>query len=318
MSHALKTDIADSTNTKLQNLRKRAEVIRKIRHFFEEKDILEVETPLLSSTTATDPHIHSIKAGNYFLQTSPEFAMKRLLASAIGPIFQICKAFRDDEVGRLHNPEFTMLEWYRPGFDHHDLMDEMDSFLRTILNLPKATRVSYQKIFQEHLNIDPLTADMNELKNCAHKNNLIDIDIDDKDTWLDLLFSHCIQPHLGNINPTFIFDYPASQAALAKIRDDSLAVAERFEVFIQGLEIANGYHELTDHDEQEHRFLADNQKRKLMGLKELPVDYKLISALESGMPNCAGVAVGIDRLVMIACEANSLSDIMSFTTQDMR
>lgn len=318
MSLASKADIKWATSASLSNLQKRAKLLRQIRVFFEERQVLEVETPLLSRTTTSDPHIQSIKVQDYYLQTSPEFAMKRLLPSGIGPIFQICKAFRDDEIGRLHNPEFTMLEWYRPGFDHHRLMDEVDDLLNVLLNTPTALRKTYQQTFEESLAIDPLQATTEDLKQLASQHHLDNLDIQDKDTWLDLLFSHCIQPHLGFSQPYFIYDFPASQAALSKIRQETLPVAERFEIIINGMEVGNGYHELTDAQEQEKRFLADNQKRITLGHATVPVDHKLISALGSNFPESAGVAMGIDRLVLLACKARSLAEIMSFTLADMR
>lgn len=318
MSLASKADIKWATSASLSNLQKRAKLLRQIRAFFDERQVLEVETPLLSCTTTSDPHIQSIKVQDYYLQTSPEFAMKRLLPSGIGPIFQICKAFRDDEIGRLHNPEFTMLEWYRPGFDHHRLMDEVDNLLALILNTPTALRKTYQQTFVENLSIDPLIATTQDLKHIANQHDLDYLDIQDKDIWLDLLFSHCIQPQLGFNQPYFIYDFPASQAALSKIRQDTPPVAERFEIIINGMEVGNGYHELTDPQEQEKRFKEDNQKRIALGHSTVPVDHKLITALSNDFPESAGVAMGVDRLVLLACKATSLSEIMSFTLADMR
>ncbi len=318
MSLASKADIHWSTPASLSNLRKRANLIQQIRHFFEERQVLEVETPLLSSTTTSDPHIQSMKIQQYYLQTSPEFAMKRLLPSGIGPIFQICKAFRDDEIGRLHNPEFTMLEWYRPGFDHHRLMDEVNDLLSLLLNTPRAIRKTYQQTFRDALNIDPLTATTDDLKHLSSQHHLDYLDIHDKDTWLDLLFSHCIQPKLGFSQPYFIYDFPASQAALSKIRQDNPPVAERFEIIINGMEIGNGYHELTNPLEQEQRFIEDNMKRIALGHPTVPVDQRLIAALDNGFPESAGVAIGVDRIVLLACKATSLSEIMCFTLSDMR
>ncbi|GAG97774.1 unnamed protein product, partial [marine sediment metagenome] len=196
----------------IENLKKRAQVIAQIRDFFAKRNVLEVETPLLSNATVTDVHLHSLKTQDLYLQTSPEYAMKRLLAVGSGSIFQICKAFRDDENGRLHNLEFTMLEWYRVGFDHHQLMDEMEELLQLILSCGKAKRYSYQEIFEKFLQINPHRASAKELQNCASEHN-INVDVDDKDTWLQLLMSECIEPNLKDM--VFIYDYPASQAALA-------------------------------------------------------------------------------------------------------
>ncbi len=288
------------------HLRLRAEILAKIRAFFADRGVLEVETPLLSAATVTDPHLHSFYTAKkkYYLQTSPEFGMKRLLAAGSGAIYQICKAFRDEEKGRQHNPEFTMLEWYRPGFDHHDLMDEMDSFLQQVLNIFPGDRLSYADVFQKHLDINPHTASVSLLQEKAKQQELIFAETD-KDTWLQLLISHCIEPHLGKERPTFLYDFPASQAALAKIKN---GVAERFEVYINGVELANGYHELTGAKEQEKRFLSDLKKRK----EPVEYDKNLLAALTHGLPDCACVAVGIDRLVMIAAETSQISDVISF------
>lgn len=294
----------------IDNLKHRAQILQQIRAFFAARDVLEVETPLLCSTTATDPHIASITVGTQFLQTSPEFAMKKLLGAGSGAIFQICKAFREEPTARLHHPEFTMLEWYRPGFDHHRLMDEMDALLQTILATSAARRVSYQDCFVDFLSIDPLTATLPQLADLAAKHQLVDIHIDDRDTWLDLLFSHLIQPKLGFTQPLFLYDYPASQSALAKINPANPLVAERFEVFYQGIELANGYHELSDPDEQLRRFMHDNQRRTELGLPERPIDAELVAVLRHGFPECAGVALGVDRLVMLAVNANTIHDVM--------
>lgn len=306
----------------LANLRLRSRIIAAIRNFFAERGVLEVETPLLCNTTATDPHIASFSVklpqatSPQYLQTSPEFAMKRLLAAGSGCIYQICKAFRSEESGRRHNPEFTMLEWYRSGFNHHQLMDEIDLLLQTVVNTETADRFSYAEIFQNRLSINPHTATCLELQHCAQQHSLENLENpepNDKDFWLHLLLSHCIEPHLGRNRPVFILDFPASQAALAKIRPGSPPVAERFELYWQGVELANGYHELTDALEQEQRFIADNQKRRKLHLPEISADKQLLAALAAGMPDCAGVALGIDRLVMLAARAKAISEVISFT-----
>ncbi len=299
--------------------RARAQIIKKIRDFFAERDVVEVETPLLCRVTATDTAITSLtvplqnnKLG--FLQTSPEFPMKRLLASGYGSIYSMGKAFRADESGRHHNLEFTMLEWYRLGFDHHQLMDEMDQLLEIILDTEAAIRVSYRDIFLETLSLDPFNTSINELKNAASKANLHVHELeDDIDTWLQLLMSHLIEPLLGQEKPHFIFDFPASQAALSKHRHEGdHIVGERFEVYCKGIELANGYHELTDHSEQRARFEADNRERKMKELPELPIDEHLLSALSHGMPECAGVALGVDRLVMLALNAKHINEVITF------
>ncbi len=303
----------------LSQLRARADIIQQIRQFFAERDVLEVDTPLLCRVTATDPHLQSITVPlphgeTGYLQTSPEFPMKRLLASGAGSIYSMGKVFRGDESGRYHNLEFTMLEWYRIGFDHHQLMDEMEALLQQILQVAGATRVTYRTIFLEKLALDPFSATVEELKQAAINGGIHTSDLgDDRDVWLQLLMSHLIEPKLGALQPHFIYDFPASQAALAKIRqEDNIMVGERFEVYYRGLELANGYHELTNAVEQRQRFNADNEKRKIMHLPQLPIDENLLAALENGMPNCAGVALGVDRLIMLATKAEHINDVISF------
>jgi lysyl-tRNA synthetase class 2 len=238
--------------------------------------------------------------------------MKRLLASGSGPIYQICKAFRDGEAGRHHNPEFTMLEWYVPGLDHHGLMDEMDELLAAVLGSPAAERSSYGEVFQRFLGIDPHTVCVEGLRTRAHAVSLAGPDIDARDDWLHLLMTHCIEPYLGKERPVFIYDYPAGQAALARIREGEPPVAERFEVYVQGLELANGFHELVDAEAQRKRFEADVEKRRGLGCDPVPIDERLLAALEAGLPSCAGVALGVDRLVMLAAGTDDLSDVIAF------
>lgn len=300
-------------------LKLRALVLEKIRSFFQEKKILEVETPLLCPHTVTDPYIQSLALAskNYYLQTSPEYAMKRLLASGSGCIYQICKAFRDEERGRRHNTEFTMLEWYRVGFDHHTLMDEMDELLQRILATSPAIRMTYREIFKMHLDIDLARVSIQELKQCAmdHKIQLGDEPLD-VDTWLDILMSHIIEPKLGNESPCFIYDYPASQSALAKVRQDDYPVAERFEVYFKGIELANGFHELTDPVEQEKRFKNNQLIREKMGAEAIEIDHYFLAALQSGLPDCAGVALGLDRLVMLAAGVDDISEVIAFAIEN--
>lgn len=299
-----------------QNLHLRAAVLHKIREFFRERHVLEVETPLLCATTATDPYIDSfyLEKTNKYLQTSPEFAMKRLLAAGSGAIYQICKAFRNDEVGRYHNPEFSMLEWYRPGFNHRDLMVEMDEFLQFILATKPAEKCSYKEVFLKYLGVNPHRASLAELKEVA---SLYHLDFSimtglERDDWLHLLFTHCIEPKIGFMQPLFIYDYPASQAALAQIRNEDPPVAERFEVYFQGIELANGYHELGDASEQRQRFIHDIAKRQAQNRSIVPIDENLLAALDHHFPACAGVALGIDRLVMLASNAKSIHEVLTF------
>lgn len=302
----------------MANLKKRAEILAVIRKFFAERKVMEVETPLLAQETVTDPYLHSCKltgAPIYYLQTSPEFAMKRLLAAGSGSIYQICKAFRAEEKGRLHNLEFTMLEWYRVGFTHHDLMNEMDDLLQLILQCSAAERWSYAEAFIKNVNFNPHTITLAQLREQAKKYDLdkiVGLDENDRDIYLQLFMTHCIEPNFSLTKPTFIYDYPITQAALAKIGNASPPVAERFEVYLGPIELANGFHELSDAKEQSQRFQQDLTKRTKLGYELVPLADKLLAALEHGLPACAGVALGIDRLVMLALNENSISKVMSF------
>jgi len=323
MSH-VSCESAWKPTIQFENLKKRAAILAKIRQFFADRDVLEVETQALSHATITDPYIHSMIAtchevdGSHceemYLQTSPEFAMKRLLAAGSGSIYQICKAFRNGEIGSQHNPEFTMLEWYRIDFDHHDLMQEMDELFQFAIQTPPAKKISYQKLFEEKLKINPHIATAKELENCAIKNGLTNItgnDPEDRDMWMQLLMSEIIEPQLKE-GVFFIYDYPATQAALARIRQDEFPVAERFEAYINGIELANGFHELADAKEQRTRFENDLIKRAKSNYPSVKIDENFLAALANGFPNCSGVAVGIDRLVMIALKAKSIRDVICF------
>ena len=301
----------------------RAELLASIRSFFAERGVLEVETPLLAREAATDLHLHSISAtldapgvdaAPLYLQTSPEFAMKRLLASGSGSIYQICKAFRDGEAGPSHNPEFTLLEWYRPDFDHHQLMGEMDELLSEVLGTPAAERVTYQELFERHLGLDPLRAEIPALRLAAQDAglDLHGAEPEDVDGWLHLLLAAVLEPRLGLGQPTFLYDFPASQAALARLRPGDPPVAERFEVYVGGVELANGFHELADPTEQRQRFAADLARRRASGLPELPMPESLLAALEAGFPSCAGVALGIDRLLLARTGGRSLDEVLAF------
>ncbi len=308
----------------LANLRARAALYAEIRRFFTERDVFEVETPVLGLATVTDVHLHSFvtrftgpgspEGMTLHLQTSPEFAMKRLLAAGSGAIFQISKVFRDEECGRFHNPEFTMLEWYRPGFDHHQLMDEIEALLGRVAGIGVVERLSYREAFQRYAGID-CGAKRELLRECAISHGVIEASPDpshDSNYWLDMLLSHVVGPQLGHGQATFIYDFPATQAALAKIGGRHTAVAERFEVFVSGMELANGYHELTDPDEQRRRFDADNQKRIAAGLAPVAVDERLIASLHAGIPSCAGVAMGLDRLMMWLTQAETINEVLAF------
>jgi elongation factor P--(R)-beta-lysine ligase len=313
----------------------RAQLLSKIRSFFATRRILEVETPLAYPYASTAPHLTSFSTQYYlpgnnvnpktlYLQTSPEFAMKILLAQDSGDIYQICKAFRNTEQGKLHNPEFTILEWYRIGFDHHKLMDEMDEFLHWTLNAANAERYTYADIFAKYLNINPHQTTCNNLQKLVNKNGInVTDDLDNpnnKDTWLQLLFTHLIEPNLGNNNqPVFIYNFPESQAMLAKLQmgdAQNPTVAERFEVYFKGIELANGFHELNDALVQRKRFEAENQMRTELGLPTIPLDEKLLQSLPQ-LPDCAGVAVGVDRLLMLAMGKNTLQDVINFPIADL-
>lgn len=287
---------------------------------------MEVETPMMCSASVTDPYVESVpvcykphslaREAHYYLQTSPEYCMKRLLAAGSGPIYQMAKAFRQGESGRFHNPEFTLLEWYRLDFDHHALMDEVDEFLQQMLKTAPAERHSYEAVFLSILEASPHHATLDELKACAKKNAVPFVgEMRDVDGWLHLLFAHCIGPQLGKKKPCFIYDFPASQSALARTRKGAPVLASRFEVYYQGIELANGFHELADVLEQRRRFGRDLAKRKEHGLPLHAVDEKLLSALSHGLPDCAGVALGIDRLVMLATHAEHISQVLSFDVE---
>lgn len=308
----------------IAKLQQRALLLASIRQFFAERQVLEVETPAISHATVTDVHLHTFRTdfigpgyadgSHLYLMTSPEFHMKRLLAAGSGCIYQIGKAFRNEENGRYHNPEFTMLEWYRVGFDHHDLMAEMDALLQQVLQCEAAEKMTYQNAFLQVLGVCPLEASMQQLKVVGNELGLSDIaePEEDRDTLLQLLFSVGVESKIGLQVPAIVYDFPASQAALARINKQDPRVADRFEVYFKGIELANGFHELDDAKEQLARFEADNQKRVEMGLSPQPIDHHLIAALEAGLPACAGVALGIDRLIMLALNCDHIDDVTAF------
>lgn len=309
----------------LDALAARARMLHGIRAFFASRGVLEVETPLLARAASTDVNLQSMRVSDArgevgFLHTSPEFFMKRLLASGSGPIYQVARVFRAGEIGRWHNPEFTMLEWYRPGFDLGQLMDEVEALVRALahgmLSPPGASlRIGYRDAFIEHMGIDPWTADTSALARCAGRHGL---DVEDggrfsQDDWLDLLFSSVLAPRLPAGGLTFVHGFPPSQAALAKrTMSQGVEVAARFELFWGDLELANGFDELQDADEQARRFAADNEERLRRGLPAMPQDDRLIGALRAGLPACAGVAVGLDRLLARLLGAGRLGDVLAF------
>ncbi len=312
----------------LTRLRARAAMLERLRAFFAMVGVLEVETPILSQSAVTDPALASLVVGrsvpaghgaSLYLQTSPEFPMKRLLAAGSGAIYQICKVFRDDERGRLHHPEFTLLEWYRPGWDNHQLMDEVAELVRVALQHPAlpVEWVSYRELFRAGLGLDPWTATPDDLRTAALAAGIADAATFELevDAWLDLLMTHCLESGLGRHGMTFVYDYPPSQAALARLRLDSVLVAERFELYLNGIELANGFHELTDATEQRARFQSDLAIRQARGQPQPPLDEHFLAALTAGMPDCSGVALGFDRLLMIAAGVDYIDAVLAFPVE---
>ena len=299
-------------------LRLRARVLRAIRAHFDARGVLEVETPILASRTVTDPSIESLVARDrtgrgWYLQTSPEFAMKRLLAAGSGSIYQITRAFRDGEQGRLHNLEFSMLEWYRVGFDHRRLIDDVDALLDGILGPGPSRRMTFRDAFLRHVGLDPLSASPADLHDACRAHGFASrVSGSDRDECLDWLLAAVVQPALGP-GRAYVLDFPASQAALARVRPGSPTVAERFELYVDGIEIANGYHELRDAAELRRRMRRDIERRSGAGRPAPEADERLIAAHEAGLPVCAGVAVGLDRLVMLAGRYRSLREVLAFS-----
>lgn len=279
--------------------------------------VVEVETPILSSHTVTDPAIESLVAHErrgrvWYLQTSPEFAMKRLLAAGSGSIYQITRAFRDGERGRHHNPEFSILEWYRVGFDHHLLIADVDALLDRVLGPQSSRRMTFRDAFLRHLDLDPFAASMTELHDaCRSRGFPSRAAAAARDECLDYLLASAVQPGLGS-GRVYLLDFPASQAALAQVRTTPPQVAERFELYIDGIEVANGYHELQDPAELLRRMRRDIEMRRKAGRPAPDVDRRLLAAHEAGLPACAGVAVGLDRLVMLAGRHPSLREVLAF------
>lgn len=286
----------------------RAALLNRLRAFFDSRGFLEVETPLLSRDVVVDRHLDPLSVTLFtdprepevgpklWLQTSPEFAMKRLLAtgnSQLSSIFQITRAFRGGEIGPLHNPEFTMVEWYRAGDDYAAGMQLLADLAEDILNLGAPERLTYREAFQRYAGVDPLEPKHTDLQ-------------------LDLLLTQKVEPQLGQSRPTILYDYPASQSALARIREGNPPVAERFELYVRGIELANGYHELLDPAVLRARNMANNQLRRSDGKPALPEESRLLAAMEHGLPPCSGCALGFDRLVMVATGASSIQEVMAF------
>ena len=307
-------------------LQERARMMTRAREFFAAREVLEVDTPILGEGLVVESHIDPIPClvrtgldgtGKRHLLTSPEGPMKRLLAMGSGPIYQLAHAFRDGEAGRKHATEFSMLEWYRPGFDHHELMSEVEALVQALVPGAQETkflRRTYQQVFVEGAGIDPFATSLDEIRAaCSRLNVSLPPSFDDGsiDDALDLLLVTYLEPNLGNPAPTFVYDYPESQAALAIVEPSANGhnVAQRFELYIDGIELANGYHELADGAEQRRRFEVANCHRQTAGRPALPIDEQLIAALNQNFPACAGVALGFDRLVMVATGATDISSV---------
>jgi len=312
-----------------QNLKLRADLLRRLREFFDGHGFLEVQTPLLSADTVVDRHIDPLvvtlpddprrpgSGRTVWLQTSPEFAMKRLMAAGAEAIYEVTRSFRAGECGPLHNTEFTIVEWYRRGDSMDVGMTLLSELGEALLDRGPAGRLGYRDAFELYVGVDPHTAAVESLIAQAKLRSIslpAGLGEEDRDGWLNLLLVECVEPSLGQQQPTILFDYPASQAALARIRNDDPPVAERFELYVNGIELANGYHELLDATELRQRNAAVNLQRVTDGKRPLPEESRLLSAMEHGLPDCTGVALGFDRLVMIAAGADSLAEVMAFPT----
>ncbi len=315
-------------SAQIDALKHRADVLRKLRRFFDDRDFFEVETPLLSHDIVIDRHLHPVGIPKnqitgvdsnsnelLWLQTSPEFGMKRLVASGAAAIYQIGKAFRRSETGEMHNPEFTMLEWYRVGDNLKTGMDLLAELIEEILKQPKTKRVSYRQIFLQHVGVDPFSCAVSDLKSVATEHGItieMPCEASARDEWLNLILSRLIEPKLGFDGGVIIYDWPASQAALAVIRQEEIPVAERFEIYVKGVELANGYHELLDADELARRNSVVNQERVKDGQTLLPEESRLLHAMRAGLPACAGVAVGVDRLILLALGMKRINEVIAF------
>ena len=305
-------------------LKLRASLLSRARKYFSDQDVLEVDTPALSTAATSDPQIDSVSAhlalrpdAEFFLHTSPEFCMKRMLCAGFPDIFQICKVFRDNEVGRSHQPEFTMIEWYRLNFGLDDIMNDTIELISAMLGDQLSTaivhRITYQDAFNQHAGVDPRHCSLEELHMlCEADNDLISSLGDDRDSWLDLVLDLKVVPGFPDDRLSLLSHYPASQAALARLNRNDPTVAERFEVFFGRIELANGYVELSDSSELTQRIDNDNSRRRTVKLRTRPVDNRLIAAIESGLPACAGVALGFDRLLMIAAGKKDIRHVQSF------
>ena len=305
-------------------LQKRAGLLNATRLFFARRGVVEVNTPVLGPGGSTDPLLDSfvtrLEGGSaqsqaLYLQTSPEFYMKRLLVAGSGPIYQLGPCFRNGEVSRRHNPEFLMLEWYRPGWSLVDLEAECCALVDELLGAASYTRLTYREAFLQQVGLDPFAASLDALRVACVACSGIDAEQLDRDACLDLLISHQVEPGFKKLGRVVLYEFPASQAALAQVHQDAYgnAVASRFELYVDGLELANAYQELTAADEQAARFVADNAQRRALGKPQVTPDHKLLEALQQGLPECSGIALGFDRLVMLVLQAESLDDVLTFS-----
>jgi len=314
----MKSDNSWQPTASLDLIKRRAVLLQQIRDFMNNRGIIEVDTPILSHYGISDPYIQSMttvevsdKDTQLYLQTSPEYCMKRLLAAGSGPIYQIAHVFRDEESGRRHNTEFTMLEWYRVGFDYYQLMDEVGELLNGI-GLETPDKMTYAQSFMQTVELDPHTVETKLLQKNVREHGW-ETDSEDRHALLDFVFSEVVLKKIIFNKPLIIYDYPACMSALATLKPGEPVVSERFELFIAGMEIANGFNELNNADEQLKRFEAELHTRRDRNLAEPPIDRNFLAALNSGLPECAGVAVGIDRLLMVLSGKDDISEVSTFT-----
>ncbi len=313
----------------LELLQARSDLLWRLRSFFRNLDFVEVQTPTLSHESVIDRHLEPISvpaagvrlssvdsrstSSLLYLQTSPEFGMKRLVAAGMQQIYQICPAFRAGERGALHNPEFTMVEWYRVGDQLEQAIGLLGQLILSISEFKSIEHATYQEAFEKHAGCNPLTASLQELKKLAAEQMPVDSTFsNERDDWLQLIFDGLVQPQLGHSSPRIISKFPASQAALAKVSPENPHTCERFELFLCGIELANGYHELTDADELVERNRAANEARRRDGKQELPENSHLVKAMQAGLPDCSGCALGLDRLLMVLTKAKNISDVIAF------
>ena len=302
----------------IEVIKLRAKLYADIRQFMQARNILEVDTPILSRYGISDTFIEQVRANSFltdlptlYLHTSPEYCMKRLIAAGIGDCFQISHVFRDGEQGKQHTLEFMMLEWYRLGFDYLQLMEEVSTLVEHI-GVSKPEKITYQAIFELVLDVDPLTVETNILKELAQQCGWIKA-TDERHELLDYLFTHKVIDHIKNKHSLIVYDYPSCMASLSRINENNPNVCERFELFINGIEIANGFTELNDANEQRQRFLDEFEQRQQQGKHSAPIDQLLLDALESGLPDCAGVALGIDRLLMVMLNKMHINEVNHIT-----